>query len=248
MSPANKPFCLLSAPNSGANFVLAKLLDTKKVLVGWAPFNAKSFGGFDDLPHFDIPRTTLAMMNDASWRDEDSEVYLEHALGLNGALDDTGVEAIGFKIYREHDSARYFRYSFDRRFKQIILRRKSVLAAYAETKLKSETNAWLKHRGAHRAPINVVFDAGEFEEFRALYNGNFASILDNIYESGMEHFDIFYEDLVSCDDAFPSLCEFIGIGRMGTEARLRPDDPAVVLSQFVNPEAAVSVFEVEQRQ
>lgn len=234
---------LIADGRSGTNFLISKLLQTGKVNFGREPFNqglnrGKDYGAQNGL---DIAPAVIDKMNDAEFRTSDPEGYIDYCAGFTGALNGTGTEVSGFKVFPSHNPEIFWKMTKDPRFSPIILQRRSVLAVYSSLLIALKTRKWeqlrtdqktveepvktsllnalksrkwLQSRGGPKVveeQVKVHFDAKAFEEFRCMYIGRFLRAEDNMRRNGIAYCKTYYEDLVADEKELIRVFAFLGL-------------------------------------
>jgi len=251
-SKPGKPFVLLSVGRSGTNFLISKLLLTKKVLFGWEPFN-KNFFGYDNQKHLALPDDVALELNNTEFRDKDPAGYITYCAGLTGAFDETNIKLSGFKIFPAHNSEIFWKMTRDTRFRALVLERSSALSVYSSTRIAKQTGKWaeVKHGKPSEAQehVTIKFIPDEFIEFARSYRGNFKITLKNLHESGVDYKHVYYEDLIADPTVFMSVLDFLGLDqRVDGETWLKKQNDPNVLNRFSNPEAVLPYLKQEQRE
>lgn len=247
-----KPFVLLSDGRSGTNFLISKLLLTKKVLFGWEPFN-KNFFGYDNQKHLDLPDDVALELNNTEFRDKDPAGYITYCAGLTGAFDGTNIKVSGFKIFPAHNSEIFWKMTRDTRFRALVLERRSALAVYSSTRIAKQTGKWAEVKNGKpseaQEQVTTRFIPDEFIEFARSYRENFKITLKNLHESGVDYKHVYYEDLVADPTVFMSVLDFLGLdGSVDGETWLKKQNDPNVINRFSNPEEVFPYLEQEQRE
>lgn len=250
-SRPGKPLVLLSHGRSGTNFLISKLLLTKKVLFGWEPFNHGfyAYGGFE---HFNVPEEVKARMQDKSFRDSDPDGYISYCSGLTGALDGTGVALSGFKIFPPHNREIYLKMTKDVRFRALVLQRRSLLSVYSSHLIAVQTSKWTANKktaAEQTEQIKVEFIAEKFEKFADTYRADFDLTVANLVDAGVEYKHIYYEELVADPAVFSGVLDYCGLpSAQVKDSWLVKQNTSDVLERFSNPAAVQPYLEAENEQ